>query len=308
MPLPERVSDLAAYDLLLSVSRLGSVGAAARAHGISQPSASSRLRHLERRLGLQLLERSPRGSRLTEQGALVAGWARTAVDAAAFLDAGVTSLLGTTESRLQVAASMTVAEYLLPQWLAALRARAPHTSVALTAGNSDEVAAAVREGRAHLGFVEAPDVPRGLTARTVGRDELTVIVAPAHPWAGRRSGITADELSATPLVSRERGSGTRRYLERALDGVGAVPLAAPLLELPSTTAIKTAVADGVAPAVLSSLALTAELANGTVVAVPVRDLDLTRALRLVHPRTSPPTGAAGELAAIARHDGPPTAA
>lgn len=307
MPLPERVSDLAAYDLLLSVARLGSVGAAARAHGISQPSASSRLRHLERRLGLHLLERSPRGSRLTEQGALVADWARTAVDAAASLDAGVTSLLGTTESRLQVAASMTVAEYLLPQWLAVLRARAPQTSVALTAGNSDEVAAAVREGRAHLGFVEAPDVPRGLTARTVGRDELTVIVAPAHPWA-RRSGITAGELAATPLVSRERGSGTRRYLERALDGVGAVPLTAPLLELPSTTAIKTAVADGVAPAVLSSLALAAELANGTVVAVPVRDLDLTRALRLVHPRTSPPAGAAGELAAIARHGGPPAAA
>lgn len=198
MPLPERVSDLAAYDLLLSVASLGSVGAAARAHGVSQPAASSRLRHLERRLGLQLLERSPRGSRLTEHGALVADWARTAVDAAASLDAGVTSLRGTAESRLRVAASMTVAEYLLPQWLLILRAGAPRTTVALTAGNSEDVAAAVLAGEVHLGFVEGPDVPRGLVAQPVAHDELTVVVAPSHRWARRRSGIGAAELAATP--------------------------------------------------------------------------------------------------------------
>jgi DNA-binding transcriptional LysR family regulator len=300
MPLPERVSDLAAFDLLLSVANLGSVGAAARAHGVSQPAASSRLRHLERRLGLQLLERSPRGSRLTEQGALVADWARTAVDAAASLDAGVTSLRGTGESRLQVAASMTVAEYLLPQWLVSLRAGSPHTTVALTAGNSDDVAAAVLACEAHIGFVEGPDIPRGLVAQPVGHDELTVIVAPAHPWARRRSGIDAAELAATALVSRERGSGTRRYLEHAMaDGAG-LPLADPLLELPSTTAIKTAVADGLAPAVLSSLALTAELANGSVVAVPVTGLHLTRTLRVVHARGRDLAGPARDLAAIAR--------
>ncbi|WP_431966681.1 LysR family transcriptional regulator [Actinacidiphila sp. bgisy160] len=300
MPLPERVSDLAAFDLLLSVASLGSVGAAARAHGVSQPAASSRLRHLERRLGLQLLERSPRGSRLTEHGALVADWARTAVDAAASLDAGLTSLRGTAESRLRVAASMTVAEYLLPQWLLTLRAGAPRTTVALTAGNSEDVAAAVLAGEAHLGFVEGPDVPRGLFAQPVAHDELTVVVAPSHPWARRRSGIGAAELAATPLVSRERGSGTRRHLERALaEGTG-LALADPLLELPSTTAIKTAVADGIAPAVLSSLALSAELASGGVVAVPVSGLELRRTLRVVRARGRDLTGPARELAGIAR--------
>lgn len=300
MPLPERVSDLAAFDLLLSVASLGSVGAAARAHGVSQPAASSRLRHLERRLGLQLLERSPRGSRLTEHGALVADWARTATEAAASLDAGITSLRGTVESRLRVAASMTVAEYLLPQWLLTLRIRVPHTTVALRAGNSEDVASAVVSGEVHLGFVEGPDVPRGLVAQPVAHDELTVVVAPSHPWARRRSGIGAAELAATPLVSRERGSGTRRHLERALAEETGLALADPLIELPSTTAIKTAVADGLAPAVLSSHALTAELANGSVLAVPVIGLDLTRTLRVVRARGRELTGPARELASIAR--------
>ncbi|MFR9726675.1 LysR family transcriptional regulator [Streptomyces sp. MS19] len=300
MPLPHRVSDLSAFDLLLSVAELGSIGAAARAHAITQPTASARLSGLERGLGIALLDRSARGSRLTPDGALVADWARTAVGAAAALDVGITSLRRSRESRVPVAASLTVAEYLLPHWLAALRPAAEGTSVALTTGNSDDVAAAVLAGTARLGFVEGPDVPAGLTAATVGRDTLTVIVAPGHRWARRRSGITAAELAGAPLVSRERGSGTRRYLERALRRGTPAPLEEPLLELSSTTAIKAAVAEGVAPAVLSSLAVAAELAAGTLVGVPVIGIDLTRDLRVVHPAGSPLTGTALTLASIAR--------
>jgi DNA-binding transcriptional LysR family regulator len=299
MPLPSRVTDLGPYDLLLSVAQLGSVGAAARAHGVTQPTASTRLSGLERRLGIALLDRSARGSRLTSEGALVADWARAAVDAAAALEAGVVSLRRTRDDRLPVAASLTVAEYLLPHWLAALRTSAPDTSVALTTGNSDDVAAAVLDGTALLGFIEGPDVPEGLMASAVGHDVLTVIVAPTHPWARRRSGISADELAATALISREPGSGTRLSLERALLSVG-LPPARPLLELSSTTAIKASVADGVAPAVLSSLAVSGELAGHVLIAVPVIQLDLRRTLRLVHPAGRMLAGPAKELAGIAR--------
>ncbi len=113
MSLPGRVSDLMPFELLLSVSRSGSLGLAAAEHGISQPAASTRIRRLERQLGVTLIERSPRGSRLTPDGELVAGWAQSAIDAAA-LDAGITSLRARSDAVLRVAASMTVAEYLLP--------------------------------------------------------------------------------------------------------------------------------------------------------------------------------------------------
>jgi len=138
--------------------------------------AAALVRRLERQLGLALVDRSPRGSRLTPDGELVAGWAQAAVDAAAALDAGVTSLRQRGAAVLHVAASMTVAEYLLPGWLSALRARDPHTAVALTAGNSADVAAAVLDGRADIGFVEGPGLPSGLVARQVGADRLTVTV------------------------------------------------------------------------------------------------------------------------------------
>ncbi|GAA0963928.1 LysR family transcriptional regulator [Actinocorallia libanotica] len=300
MPLSSKVTDLGPFELLLSIARHGSVGAAARSHGISQPAASARIRHLERRLGLRLLDRSPRGSRLTGHGALVADWAKTALDAASALEAGIASLHHTATSRLPVAASLTIAEYLLPHWLVRFRARVPGTTVALTTGNSDEVAAAVLSGRIDIGFIEGPAVPHGLSARTVGHDELTVITHPAHPWARRRGrGVSAEELAATPLVGREHGSGTRLALELALRASTGTAPAPPLLELSSTTAIKTAVAEGVAPAVLSSLAVSQDVEAGTVAAVPVPGLDLTRRLRVVHRSRDQLLGLARDLVEIA---------
>src|ERR1700753_553073 len=138
MTLPDRVLDLMPYDLLLSVARLGSLGLAAAEHGISQPAASTRIRRLERQLGIPLIERSPRGSHPPPDGTVVAEWAQAAIDAAAALDAGVTSLQTRSDAVLRVAASMTVAEYLLPGWLTVLRDRDPEAAGALTAGDSAE--------------------------------------------------------------------------------------------------------------------------------------------------------------------------
>ncbi len=244
MPLPVRVSDLTGFDLLLSVARTGSIGRAAAEHGVSQPAASARMRLLEGQLGLALIERSPRGSKLTPAGALVAGWAQAAVDAAASLDAGVVALRRERDSRLRIAASMTVAEYLLAAWLTALRSVDPGAVVALSAVNSADVAHAVLAGTAEIGFVEGPGIPDGLHAEPVGRDTLTLVVAPAHPWARRRAGVPAAELARTALVSREAGSGTRGYLEEALRAQAGLERVAPAAELSSTTAIKAAVAAG----------------------------------------------------------------
>lgn len=299
MPLSSDFSDLIGFELLLSVAQTGSVGAAARAHGMTQPAASARLSRMERRLGLQLLDRTARGSHLTDNGMLVADWARVAVEAAAALEAGVASLRRDAHSQLSIAASMTVAEYLLPHWLVALRQSGVKVEASLTTGNSEDAAQAVLSGSADIGFVEGPDVPAGLAGRVVARDELTVIAPHAHPWTARRRGITAAELAATPLVCRERGSGTRSFLEATLQAGSAGPIAAPLLELPSTTAIKTAVAEGLGPAVLSSLAVAADIATGVLVAVPVQGVDLTRPMRLVHVPGRALVGPARDLAALA---------
>lgn len=298
MTLSPRVSDLGPFDLLLSVAETGSMGRAARRHGVSQPAVSARLRALEASLGFSLLERSPRGARLTATGALVADWARAAVDAAALLDEGVVALRAETTSRLRVAASLTVAEYLLPRWLIALRSALPDTTVALTSHNSTDTADDIRRGAADIGFVEGPTPPPDLDSHDVAHDQLTVVVGGDHPWARRRH-VTPAQLAQTSLITREQGSGTRTFLEQALHGAGHPTRAAPALELSSTTAIKNAAAQGVAPAVLSSLAVVSELAAATLVAVPIRRLDLQRTLRAIWPAGQRLTGPARELLTIA---------
>ncbi|MFB8007738.1 LysR family transcriptional regulator [Nocardia sp. NPDC056000] len=298
MTLSPRVPDLAALDLLLSVIELGSLGRAAKAHGISQPSASSRIRYLEQLVGVPVLERTTLGSRATAAGALIAEWARDVVEAAQRLDAGIDSLREQRDSRLRVAASQTIAEYLFPKWLTALRTRMPEMSLALESGNSAEVARAVLDGRAGIGFVESPAVPGELETHLVARDRLVVVVAPGHRWARGRE-ITARELADTALIYRESGSGTRISFERAMTRV--IPDWRPevALELSSTTAIKTAVADGIGPAVLSSLAVAGELAEGLLVSPEVTGLDLNRELRAVWPRGQRLTGPARDLYSIA---------
>ncbi|GAA2261554.1 transcriptional regulator [Streptomyces ruber] len=293
--LAHRVPDLGALELLLAVARLGSLGRAAQEVGVSQPAASSRIRSMERQLGVALVDRSPRGSRLTDAGALVTDWARRVVEAAEVFDAGAQALRDRRDSRLRVAASMTIAEYLLPGWLVALRAQRPDTAVSLQAGNSAVVADRLLAAEADLGFVEGLSVPPGLDSAVIAHDHLIVVAAPGHPWARRRRPVDAAELAATPLVLREEGSGTRQVLTAALGG-----LARPLIELSSTTAVKAAAVSGAGPAVLSELALGEELSARRLVSVPVEGVSLRRALRAVWPTGHRPTGPARDLLTLTR--------
>lgn len=290
--------DLASLRLLVSVGELGSLGQAARAAGIAQPSASKRMAVLERRLGVPLLDRGPRGSALTPEGKLVADWAAQVLAAGEELMRGVAALRGRRRATLRIAASLTVAEYLMPRWLHDFQLAEGHVQAGLQVANSTEVIRMVGDDEVELGFVEGPEVPDTLAYRTVATDRLAVLVAPGHPWARRRRPLRAAELAATPLVVRESGSGTRDTLHRVLQAAD-LALADPYLELGSTAAIKGTVATGDAPAVISAFAVEAELSTGRLVEVPVDGLDLTRKLRAVWPRGRQLLGPAASLLRVA---------
>lgn len=304
-PLPSWTPELASLDLLLSVAELGSVGRAAAAHGISQPSASARLARLERRLGVPLLVRSARGSTLTPAGEAVAGWARGVVDAARALADGVLALRDVRGARLRVAASLTVAEYLMPPWLLDLQRRHPGLEVAASVANSQQVCVAVRDGRADLGFVETPDAPAGLSARRIGADRLAVVVAADYPLAarpGRR--LRPVDLLDLPLLLREPGSGTRDTFLRALAGaLGGGPPLPHAIELGSTTTILATARAGGGVAVLSARAAAADVAAGALVVLDVPGLAMERPLHAVW-LGARPSALAAELIELATAPAP----
>jgi DNA-binding transcriptional LysR family regulator len=303
MPLSGHVPDLAAIEVLLAVAHAGSLNAAAAEIGVSQQAVSARVRSIEAQTGVVVVRRGPRGSQLTSDGIVVAEWAARLLDVAAEFDVGLAALRQDRRQRLRVSASLTIAELLLPGWLVSFRAAAGRLSghpadIELTAVNSETVLGHVRDGLADVGFVEGPRAPYTLRTRVVAHDELVTVVAPSHPWARRRKPIAAAELAATPLVTREHGSGTRDALDAALqETLGrSYQQAEPAISLSTTTAVRAAVLAGAGPAVLSSLAVGEDISRRQLIHVPVDGLDLHRTLRAVwQGDRQPPAGAARDL-------------
>ena len=295
--LPPSTPDLLALDLLDSIAELGSLGRAASRHRMSQPAVSMRMSQLERRLGLTLLQRGPAGARLTPAGERVVVLSRRVLSETKELMAGVEALVAEETSHLRVAASLTVAEYLLPGWLAALHRKSPEAILAVEVTNSAQVVARVREHHADVGFVEGHQ-PRLEAMKTVvvRTDHLVLVVDPSHPWARRRSPVTGLELAMAELIVREPGSGTRQVLEDTLGAFGGLRSH---LELGSTAAILAAARRGEGPAVLSALAVADDLDTGRLVAVPTEGIKLTRSLRAVWPTDRPLPPLARDLLSIA---------
>ncbi|WP_207569114.1 LysR family transcriptional regulator [Mycobacterium decipiens] len=302
-PLSARMPELSALGIFLAIARTGSLGAAGREFGLTQQAVSARLASIETQTGVALVVRTPRGSHLTPAGVVVAEWADRLLDVAQHMDAGLASLRSERRKRIKVAASLTIAEQLMPRWLVSLQVTNARTGAAapeiiMTATNSDQAIAGVHAGTADLGFIETPYIPTGLRSRVVGSDELVVVVPADHRWARRQRSLSARELSQTPLVTREPGSGTRDSLTAALSRtLGDSPQQAhPVLELSSAAAVRAAVVAGAGPAVMSRLAVADDLAIGRLCPVAVPELDLRRKLRAIWAGgRTPPAGAARDL-------------
>jgi len=283
--LPPSTPDLTALELLDSIAELGSLGQAAARHRMSQPAVSMRMSQLERRLGLTLLTRTPAGTRLTPAGERVVTLSRRVLNEAGAMMTGIETLVAAESSHLRVAASLTVAEYLLPGWLGALHSESPEVLLSVEVTNSAKVLARVRDGLADVGFVEGheQDLAR-LRSAAVRSDRLVVVVGPDHPWAARADPVTGPELAATELIVREAGSGTREILADGLAAWGGIRTR---LELGSTAAILAAARRDEGPAVLSALAVAADVEAGRLVTVATEGIDLARTLRAVWPRDRP---------------------
>jgi len=283
MPRPDvPAAPTANLDLLVVlavIAREGSFTRAAAVLGISQPSISARMRRLEERLGEPVFERLGRGVRLTATGETLRPAAERALALAQEADQLWTGLGSEERGFVRLAASTTVAGYVLPAALARFRRQHPDVDVEVQVGNTAHVAQLVVTGELSWGLVEGPVDTVNLVARTFLDDEMILVVPPRHAWARRRS-IAPRDLEHADLIGREAGSGTGAIYEAALAAQGA--RLRPRLRLADSRGIVAAVAAGAGVAIVSSLVTRPFIDARRVVRVAIDGVEMRRAFSTIH--------------------------
>ena len=265
----------------IAFMRSGAVTEAARRVGRTQPAVTQQLASLEEDFGVTLLERKGRGLAPTAAGEVLFKYAERIE--ALYREAAAATAEASGREDYVVGATLSLAEFLLPEIIATLQKEKPGLEIRMRAANTSVVAAEVRRGELALGLVEGPFDPEGLEAESFGRDRLLLVAAPGSDL-GARAPIPAARLLELPLLERERGSGTRAVFEAWLAGRGLDPEAlVPRMELGSIGAIKSLVGRGIGFAVLSELAVSAELAAGSLEAIPLEGGAIERDLVLLRP-------------------------
>jgi DNA-binding transcriptional LysR family regulator len=254
---------------------------AAEALFMTQPAVTFQIKQLEEHFNTRLFERGHGQISLTEAGRVVFDYADRILALSAEMDARLKDMTGQVTGPLLIGASMTIAEYLLPQVLGEFNARYPGVIPRLLVANSEAVQNQVAEHSLDIGFIEGDSLLPSLVTEIVCEDELLVVCAPSHPLA-KHGAIGPNLLVQHAYVSREPGSGTREVSDHYLQKLGIAPdLLHPVMELGSPEALKGLVATGRGFAIMSRSTVIKETRMGLLVGIPLAPR-LVRNLALVY--------------------------
>lgn len=262
-------------EVFVAVTEQGTVTAAAEQVALTQSAASQALAALEAGLAAPLFDRVGRRLVLNEHGRLLLPRARAMLDAAQDMQRLFDSQAA---MHVRLAASTTIANYLLPEQIARFQLQQPQARVELLVANTADVVEAVAGFKVDMGFIEGPCHHPDIVVEPWQDDILVVFAAASHPLA--QGAVSLSQLAQAQWVLRESGSGTREEVERLLlPHVGGF---AQVMEMGHSEAIKRAVAAGLGVSCLSLHVVRELLDSGQVVAVLAPLPTLHRTLYRIH--------------------------
>ena len=241
-----------ALRVFLAILENGSLSAAGRQLGTSQPAVSNQLHSLEKRFGVVLLVRDSR-MLPTSAGECLARHARRVLEEISELEEDMAHY-SAPYGRLIVGASTTPGEVLIPRVAAEFSTRYPDVELDVPIADTEKTIAALLEREIEVAVVGRQVEDPRLTSIAIDQDELTLIVASSDALSS--SEATPEELRERSFVMREEGSATRQAAEEALAAAGIVPRVA--MELGSNGAVVAAVAEGAGIGVVSTRTLSSE--------------------------------------------------
>lgn len=200
----------------LDIARLGSLTAAARTQGVSQPALSRTLAELETLLGAELFRREGRRLVLTEAGVLFRRHASTAMQA---LDTGAAALRPGTAGKVQLGVLPTAATRLFPRVALRFRAARPDVALTVVTGPQAYLMGLLRQGAIDLVLGRMPEAAEmaGLSFTHLYEDEVVIALRADHPMTGHP---VVRVLSVCPLVLPPEGAIIRRTVSDYLASIG----------------------------------------------------------------------------------------
>lgn len=271
--------DVRGLEVFLSVAKHLNYTRAGEEVNLSQPSVSVRIRQLETELGVKLFEQLGKKVALTEAGLVLIPHARRVVTAIEDAQHSIDELQGLERGTLRIGASTTPGMYLIPQVIARFKERYPKIEIHLGIKDTRQIEEGVSRNEFDFGFVGGHLAGDEVDVFPWLIDQLVLIVAPKHRLA-RKKTIKADDLQSEKFILREAGSATRAAINTHIE-IGALQLQ-PIMEMENPESVKKAVQSGLGIAFISKFAVETELNAKTLVAVPVRGLNIERELKIVY--------------------------
>src|SRR5581483_3531007 len=276
----EKKMNLQNLRVFLKVAEFEHITRASEELGLSQPAVTKTISSLEHEVQLKLVERQGRRIVLTHAGRVLQEYAYKIFALEREMEEALGTLRNGDVGEVTLAANTTAGVYLLPPVVARFLARFPQVRLNIAILNSHEIIEGTLNWSLDFGLVEGDvaKLPPLLKVQPFAHDELILVVAPDHRWS-KQDIVQPDMLADAELLLREPGSGIREVIENRLQLHGV--RVRPLLTLPNIEAIKQMVMSGVGAAIISALTVQRELANGSLVRVPLFDLDLHPQLSLI---------------------------
>ena len=273
---------------------------AAERLGVTQPAVSLQVRALEKRLGLQLLDRSGRRVEPTEAGLrLYHGGKRLLSLEEEIVNELADEATGELAGVLEIGASTGPGGVLLSQLLCRFALEHPQLHVALSVFDTQTVVDRVADRTLQIGVVGAAPRHRGVEYEPFFRDTVILACPPGHPFGGRT--VTLDELRDEQLVVMQEGAGVRQMIEDELRLNGARLRDLNVrLELGLQESAASAVRAGYGVTFISRTSVENDLVAGTLVEARVEGLQLEREILLVRASGRTETRAAKAFVEFAR--------
>ena len=273
--------ELGTFKLFTDIAESQSFTRAAEINSISQSAASQQVRHLERRLGVQLIERRKRPLTLTPAGRLYWKAARDILNRYEHLQASLETFRDNLSGPVRVASIYSIGFYDMVRHTEEFMRLYPRATVHLEYLRTDKVYGAVLEDKADIGLLSYPTPSKELQVVPWRRERMVAVTSREHPLAQEKH-LSARALEGQPFVGFDHDLPIRKVIDRHFKETRVT--VQPVMEFDNIANIKEAVAAGAGVSILPEPTVRQDVALGRLAAIPLEGLDLVRTIGIIYRR------------------------